>query len=532
LLPVAGVLAQVLVCAGAASPGLQRVAVLEFSGRHDLGVEELMLLSDQARSGVLEALPTHGYLVLTREGMGASPTQAPGSGAEDDSELGLLRSVGADLGVVGRVVRVDQRYTVGLKLFDVGTGTLLGTQEAQGRTASELALRLRPAARALLAPLVAQDPVATGPGPGEGPGGDGLAALGDHVAWVARGFDANGDGLVDDDLRVQPGAMGTARSRVRVADLAGALSAGRVVVRDGTILARRPGQVPRLPAIDDLATIHAMALDALADVGEDPQQPSYRYLETRSVQVGRTRSLETVVRYDLAASRLRSQLDAIHTLASRQSSPAAASIADLARGGSGRSHALRHVGLGPSDQAAYTSLHNTTRTIQRLSRVPAQPDASVGRLAAQVADAQKSLNALRATLAEAQVGDLETRALKRAQARRDAAEVPIWQKLLLFGFCRRLDESRKADQIEDGLKTVRQADLPAHEKRLAGVARDAYTVVTQAWEVRDVEGARALAQAADRVVQQAERHRKRLDKENHDVAYLLFEIAGAAEADD
>jgi hypothetical protein len=63
-------------------------AVLEFTGSKKIDVEELKVLSDQARSGALKALPRDKYTVMTRENMATMLRQM---GKKDCQHTHVLR---------------------------------------------------------------------------------------------------------------------------------------------------------------------------------------------------------------------------------------------------------------------------------------------------------------------------------------------------------------------------------------------------------------------------------------------------------
>ena len=105
------------------APAAKRFAVLEFTGSKKIGVEELQVLSDQARSGALKALPRDKYMVMTRESMVTMLRQMGKKDCQEgECEIDTLQNIGADYGMTGTVVVMDGAYIVTLKLFDAAGG--------------------------------------------------------------------------------------------------------------------------------------------------------------------------------------------------------------------------------------------------------------------------------------------------------------------------------------------------------------------------------------------------------------------------
>jgi hypothetical protein len=96
-----------------------------------------------------------------------------------------------------------------------------------------------------------------------------------NLDWnlVARSYDKNNDGRVDDDLNVGDTGIKT------VTDLSNALSNDSVVVSNGAVQKRAPGAIQDLPVIRDFNNIHSISGQALG--WGDPNYPGSQYQTTK-----------------------------------------------------------------------------------------------------------------------------------------------------------------------------------------------------------------------------------------------------------
>ena len=133
-----------------ASADQKRLAVLEFHGK-DVEPEVLATMSDNARAG---ALTTKGraYDVMTRESMAVMIQEMGGAAKceEGECEVETARNIGAHFVITGQVVLVEETYIVTLKLHETAKGTLLATQQVQGKGQLDVLNHLQSAARTMM----------------------------------------------------------------------------------------------------------------------------------------------------------------------------------------------------------------------------------------------------------------------------------------------------------------------------------------------------------------------------------------------
>jgi TolB-like protein len=123
----------------ASGQSVKRFAVLEFTGSKKIPVEEIQVLSDQARAGALKALQRDQYTVMTRESMVTIMRQMGKQDCDEgECEIDTLQNMGADYGITGTVVIMGSSYIVTLKLFDAAAGALLATGNARAKDLGEL----------------------------------------------------------------------------------------------------------------------------------------------------------------------------------------------------------------------------------------------------------------------------------------------------------------------------------------------------------------------------------------------------------
>ena len=133
-----------------ASAETKRLAVLEFRGK-DVKPEVLATMSDQARAGAL-TVRGRNYDVMTRESMAVMLKEMGGSAKceEGECEVETARNIGAHLVITGEVVLIEGTYIVTLKLHETAKGTLLATQQVEGKSQLDVIDRLESAAEALV----------------------------------------------------------------------------------------------------------------------------------------------------------------------------------------------------------------------------------------------------------------------------------------------------------------------------------------------------------------------------------------------
>jgi len=117
-----------------------RVAVLELGG--DLSDGVLGMISDEVRSGALDALQGQPYSVMTRENTLSLITDmgldTEVCAAEANCEVDFGRNIGASLVISGSVIEVEGTQMMTLKLFETATAKMLATDRVSASSATEL----------------------------------------------------------------------------------------------------------------------------------------------------------------------------------------------------------------------------------------------------------------------------------------------------------------------------------------------------------------------------------------------------------
>jgi hypothetical protein len=112
------------------------LAILEFSGDKASGVnlEERQALAELTRGHALKALPRSGWSVMTRDNMQAllPPGTDLADCAGDECIITTGRKMQADYIVTGRVTRLGTNLQVIVQLYDVRSGSLVGTAQPRG----------------------------------------------------------------------------------------------------------------------------------------------------------------------------------------------------------------------------------------------------------------------------------------------------------------------------------------------------------------------------------------------------------------
>ena len=122
-----------------ATAEIKRLAVLEFSG---IGVDEnlLLLMGEEARSGIIKVVDRNEILVMTRESM-MLVLQDMGKDAsciDGTCEVEIARNIGADYVISGAVVKTSDEYVLTLKLHESETGRLLASNIADATNLNTL----------------------------------------------------------------------------------------------------------------------------------------------------------------------------------------------------------------------------------------------------------------------------------------------------------------------------------------------------------------------------------------------------------
>lgn len=129
----------------------QRVAVLEFRG---VGIDSTVLLqvSDDARGGAREGLPTQEFEITSRENIKQilEDMGKDMSACDVECEVTLGRVIGADYVVSGSLMRIEGTYILTIKLHDTLSGSLLGQKKVQEQSTVALFDRTYAVTKALM----------------------------------------------------------------------------------------------------------------------------------------------------------------------------------------------------------------------------------------------------------------------------------------------------------------------------------------------------------------------------------------------
>ena len=129
----------------------KRLAVLEFAGG-DLSAKGLEYVTDRVRGEALKYHPRPGWVVMTRESMLVLISANRGECLkEGECEVETGRNIGADLVVVGKVVRLGSKVRLTMASYDTHSGALLRTAEVAAGDVDGLVEGLPQGCRDLLA---------------------------------------------------------------------------------------------------------------------------------------------------------------------------------------------------------------------------------------------------------------------------------------------------------------------------------------------------------------------------------------------
>ncbi len=130
----------------------KRLAVLEFELAQGVKIDRTYF-SDLARGAVKKAAPQ--LFVMTRESTEAL-LQANGKTMADctgECEIEVGRKLGADYIVSGRITQIGSSQILTMRLFATADGSLMGDEEASGKTQDQLLDEARAAMVRLIKPL-------------------------------------------------------------------------------------------------------------------------------------------------------------------------------------------------------------------------------------------------------------------------------------------------------------------------------------------------------------------------------------------
>ncbi len=147
---------------GGSGQAAERLAVLELSGSQ-LSAEELGMLTDAVRGGIVGELKAANVAVMTRENMEVMLTDMgldAGCVAEGACEVETARNLGVDYVISGGMVKMSGVLVTALKLHETKGGTLVASQQVRGKDALELMDALPGAAKILVGEFSGPAPAA------------------------------------------------------------------------------------------------------------------------------------------------------------------------------------------------------------------------------------------------------------------------------------------------------------------------------------------------------------------------------------
>ncbi|HEY9723370.1 MAG TPA: hypothetical protein V6D47_15270 [Oscillatoriaceae cyanobacterium] len=333
---------------------------------------------------------------------------------------------------------------------------------------------------------------------------------------VAQGYDANKNGRVDDDLNVGNTGIKT------VDDLANALSNDKVVITNGAVVAKAPGDAPTLADVNDMQHVHEITGQALTWGG--PEYPGYQYQTTK---YDSNNQPYTSYNWGSAIQDIRARLDSVSTITEGSNDSASRSIHQIANTALEQNNWEYYLDEGTS-HSRYIALYTALQNINQISDAPAQPGVTDKNVNDSVNSAEKALNDLKTTL-----GASSTKAITDAQVnakvsdlRKAASSIPWWHYLLLFGFFQKHGDNSTADRLTQDLATLRSANPDAIGQPLPGLAKQAYDINTQSWNAKNLNDASTLQQNAQPVVKGANGVQSKANDTNNQVNDLSKTLAG------
>ncbi|HEY9723372.1 MAG TPA: hypothetical protein V6D47_15280 [Oscillatoriaceae cyanobacterium] len=357
---------------------------------------------------------------------------------------------------------------------------------------------------------------------------------------VAQGYDTNKNGRVDDELNVGNTGIKT------VDDLANALSNDQVVISNGSVIARGPGQAPVLSDVKDMQNIQQITGQALTWGG--PDYPGYQYqytaykTETTEQQVMHTRKdgstyytnekvkqqvPYTAYHWGTAIQDIRARLDSVAAITANPADDREASIHNIAALALQQNNWDFALDEG-SSHTRYIALYVALQNINQMCDAPAQPATTIDNLNGAVNGAENALNDLRNTL-----GSSSTRAItdkqvndRVAQENKAANSIPFWKKMLVVGLVEKKNHEDTAKRLQQDLSTLRSANPNGIQSSLASVAKSAYETNTSSWSARNINDATRLAQQAQPVQNAASGLQSQASSQSKQILDLSKTLAG------
>ncbi len=312
--------------------------------------------------------------------------------------------------------------------------------------------------------------------------------------FVAIGFDQNRNGMVHDDLRIDVPGVAAQDGSVSVAQLAAALGRDQLVISGG-LASKRQGPV-RYPELAESRTIRSVY-----NITLQSQWSSYNSVTTEAIAA------------------MRSHLQAIAEISNDNSDFRSRKIHEIAN------DTLWRTSMSATSENLAV-LRETMRHIQSIAEVPPQPAAVVKELSEAVAANGGAIKALADQLRDpAATGAVEKAKAKAAAERKAAADVPTWQRWLIFGLIRSWSHNRAAKKLEENLAALQAADPALREQKLGDLARRAYDVTVEAEGVKNLDDSQKVGNDSKAVRKELDELEKDVDKQTKQISDLLGKIA-------
>jgi hypothetical protein len=378
--------------------------------------------------------------------------------------------------------------------------------------------------------------------------GEVLMSVNNNIDWklVAQGYDANHNGRVDDELKVNAPGLADKDGKVTVDALANALSNDSVVVSSGAINAQKPGSVPHLGVIDSLNSIHTISGEALG--WGDPNYPGWQYQETKYrtktgyQDVAHTHKNGTVYyksepytyqesyvtyRWGSAIQDVRARLQAIQAVAGQSNDSSMRAIANIASNALNQNNWEYMLDEGTA-HSRYVALYISLQNINQLSNTPNQPDASVNNMNGAVLGAKTALSALNANLNNQAVrgSDAVSKLQAAIQQQKDLANNTsgFWHPF------KKHDAENRATQLQKELNTLQGVDPTGLNNQLTSVARRDYETTQEAWGVNNLDGANRLQNDVQPVANDANNLKNQASDQANQVQDLINQLQGTTKS--
>lgn len=288
---------------------------------------------------------------------------------------------------------------------------------------------------------------------------------------IADAYDANRNGLVSDDLKVEQLSVDSnGDTEVSVAELAESLEKDAVEVSAGAIRAARVRSYPEIGDVLRLTTI-AQAVKEGKRVG-NRYEPHERDIERNAD--GSTRE---VIDYEEGITRLKRELKSVSHAASTGEDPIFSDLKRIA------DDALDT--WWQADERRYQVMYRALEEIgTKMGEVPPQPEASLQAANRAVLEAQSRLSEAKKELGTSKA---QQQLLADAEALLEAEKA---KKGLAKMFA-----SRKIAKLEASIEQLKAFQPDALTRQLSETARKAYELSLEASEVGSLEEARLLEAA-------------------------------------